>query len=439
MAARAAVHPSSVVAELGPAAAGPDSPARAPAWHSRAARRSRSPSGRSPSSARRGRSRVRDAGPPILDLSPVRDWWDGYYRIGRWPVEDIYFGLAGRFVRRVRLEDPAGFAALRGRGVLYLANHQVGIESILFSLIASALSGILTVTLAKIEHRTTWLGNLIRHAFAWPGAHDPGVITYFDRSNREELPRIIGVLAREIAGGGKSVMIHVEGTRALSCRAPVQKMSGAFLDMAIATGAPVVPVRFAGGLPVEPLTAKLEYPVGMGGQQITIGAAILPAELASLPYKERKERVIDAINGLGPAAVRGDAAPTRPRVRRGRRASGLHARGRAPSTPPSSRPCGGSTPRARRSRCCSPVPGRGASCSPTTRGGAGSPSWRAASTARAAPQSRSRETRSAEPGTRWTKGWRGGEVSSGGAKRGRWRSAATGPRSPHGDGSSADD
>ena len=245
---------------------------------------------------------VRDAGHPVLDLSPVRGWWDAYYQIGRWPVEDVYFGLAERFVRRVRLEDPAGFSALRGRGVLYLANHQVGIESILFSLIASGLSGVLTVTLAKIEHRTTWLGNLIRHAFAWPGAHDPGVITYFDRGNREELPRIIGVLAREIAGGGKSVMIHVEGTRALSCRAPVQKMSGAFLDMAIATGAPVIPVRFAGGLPIEPLAAKLEYPVGMGGQEITFGTAILPAELAALPYKERKERVIDAINGLGPAA-----------------------------------------------------------------------------------------------------------------------------------------
>ena len=104
-------------------------------------------------------------------------------------------------------------------------------------------------------------------------------------------------------------MIHVEGTRALTCRAPVEKMSGAFLDMAIATGAPVVPVRFAGGLPVEPLAAKLEYPFGMGGQQITIGAAILPAELASLPYKERKERVIDAINA---------SAPRRPGRRRSR-------------------------------------------------------------------------------------------------------------------------
>jgi 1-acyl-sn-glycerol-3-phosphate acyltransferase len=311
VAARAAAHPSSVESDAGQAAAGPGSPGGSSLVHARCPSE---PLTVRPLSVERtaGTVGISDAGSPTLDLSGVRDWWDRYYRIGRWPVEDIYFGLAGRFVRRVRLEDPAGFAALRGRGVLYLANHQVGIESIIFSLIASGLSGILTVTLAKIEHRTTWLGDLIRHAFAWPGAHDPGVITYFDRSNREELPRIIGVLAREIAGGGKSVMVHVEGTRALSCRAPVQKMSGAFLDMAIATGAPVVPVRFSGGLPVEPLTEKLEYPVGMGGQQIAIGTAILPAELAALPYKERKERVIDAINGLGPAVAEEGPYPPEP-------------------------------------------------------------------------------------------------------------------------------
>ncbi len=304
VAARAEVHPSSVELSVGPIGPGPTVDASAPVALASARYPAEPLTVRSLLVARgAGAVRVRDAGPPALDLAPVRDWWDAYYRIGRWPIEDLYFGLAGRFVRRVRLEDPAGFAALRGRAVLYLANHQVGIESILFSLIASGLSGILTVTLAKIEHRTTWLGNLIRHAFAWPGAHDPGVITYFDRSNREDLPRIIGVLARELASGGKSVMIHVEGTRALTCRAPVLKMSGAFLDMAIATGAPVVPVRFAGGLPVEPLAEKLEYPVGMGAQDILIGVAIQPAELASLPYKERKERVIAAINGLGPAAA----------------------------------------------------------------------------------------------------------------------------------------
>jgi 1-acyl-sn-glycerol-3-phosphate acyltransferase len=312
VAARAAVHPSSVAAAPVGGAAGLECAADAPGRL--VARAASEPLTVRLLAVERAAAAVTvtDAGPPTLDLSTVRDWWDGYFRIGRWPVEDIYFGLAERFVRRVRLEDPAGFAALRGRGVLYLANHQVGVESILFSLIASALTDVLTVTLAKIEHRTTWLGNLIRHAFVWPGAHDPGVITYFDRSNREELPRIIGVLAREIAGGGKSAMVHVEGTRALTCRAPVQKMSGAFLDMAIATGAPVVPVRFAGGLPVEPLAAKLEYPVGMGGQQITLGAAILPAELAALPYKERKERVIEAINGLGPAASEETPLPPDP-------------------------------------------------------------------------------------------------------------------------------
>ena len=301
VAARAAVHPASVSFEPDETAAGGEpSPA--------ATRRVLARCAAEPLTVRAltlerrpGAVVVADVAPPVIDLSPVRGWWDGYFKIGRWPVEDVYFGLAERFVSRVRLEDPAGFAALRGRGVLYLSNHQVGIESILFSLIATALSGTLTVTLAKIEHRATWLGNLIRHAFAWPGAHDPGVITYFDRSNREELPRIIGVLAREIAGGGKSVMIHVEGTRALTCRAPVQKMSGAFLDMAVATGAAVVPVRFTGGLPVAPAAEKLEYPVGMGAQEIIVGAAITPAELAGLTYKERKERAIDAINALGPA------------------------------------------------------------------------------------------------------------------------------------------
>ena len=359
VAARAAVHPSSVAVDMDTDAAASGSAgvdaslalARCPS----------EPLTVLPLTLERtaGSVSVRDAGPPTLDLSPVRDWWDGYYRIGRWPVEDIYYGLAERFVRRVRLEDPAGFEALRGKGVLYLANHQVGIESILFSVIASALSGILTVTLAKIEHRTTWLGNLIRHAFAWPGAHDPGVITYFDRSNRDELPRIIGELAREIAGGGKSVMIHVEGTRALTCRAPVQKMSGAFLDMAIATGAPVVPVRFAGGLPVEPLTAKLEYPVGMGGQQITIGAAILPAELAALPYKERKERVIDAINGLGPAASEEIPFPPDP----GFAAAAAEWASRTGASPEHAALFETMRrlrwPRGRRSLCCSPAPGTG--------------------------------------------------------------------------------
>jgi 1-acyl-sn-glycerol-3-phosphate acyltransferase len=244
---------------------------------------------------------VREARPPRLDLAPVREFWDRYFDIGRWPVEDLYYGLAERFVRRVWIEDPPAHEAIRGRAVLYLGNHQVGIESLVFAILASGLSGVATVTLAKAEHRTTWLGNLIRHAFSYPGAKDPGVITYFERQDPTQLPRVIAELGAELAAGTKSVMVHVEGTRSLTCRKPVIKMSGAFLDMAIATNAPVVPVRFVGGLPVEPLEKRIEYPIGMGQQDILLGRPLLPEQLAALPYKERKELVIGAINALGPS------------------------------------------------------------------------------------------------------------------------------------------
>ncbi|MFZ8452892.1 hypothetical protein ACO1MT_15220, partial [Staphylococcus aureus] len=89
------------------------------------------------------------------------------------PVEDLYYGLCERFVGDVVLSDPEAFAAVRGRSCLYLANHQVGVESLLFSVLAAGLSGTPTVTLAKAEHRTSWLGTLIAHNFRYPGVVDP--------------------------------------------------------------------------------------------------------------------------------------------------------------------------------------------------------------------------------------------------------------------------
>ena len=223
-------------------------------------------------------------------------------------VVDAVFGTGFEGVAR----SPA-FEAIRGRSALFLANHQVGVESLLFSIIASGLTEVPTVTLAKIEHKSTWLGQLIDLSFRYPGVRDPGVITFFDRDDKESLPRIIGDLAREMAGPGRSVMVHVEGTRSLTCRTPVQKMSGAFIDMALAVGAPIVPVRFVGALPVEPLENRLEFPVCMGRQDIHLGRPILPEQLAAMHYGARKSLVIDAINALGPdnaveAPLPGDAA-----------------------------------------------------------------------------------------------------------------------------------
>ena len=77
-------------------------------------------------------------------------------------------------------------------------------------------------------------------------------------------------------------------------------MSGAFLDMALAVNAPVVPIRFVGGLPREALDNRIEFPVGMGKQDIYIGRPILPEEMAPLHYGDRKKHLIGAINALGP-------------------------------------------------------------------------------------------------------------------------------------------
>jgi 1-acyl-sn-glycerol-3-phosphate acyltransferase len=215
-------------------------------------------------------------------------------------VEDLYYGLVERFVGDVVLTDPAAFAQVQGRSCLYLANHQVGVESLLFSLLISALSKTPTVTLAKAEHRTSWLGTLIAHNFSYPGVVDPGVITFFDRDDRASLLRIVGELGTAMKEGGKSVMVHVEGTRSLACRTPVVKISSTFIDMALAIGAPIIPVRLVGGLPVTPLEQRLEFPEGFGRQDYWLGRPLLPEDLARLPLKARKDVVLAAMNTLGP-------------------------------------------------------------------------------------------------------------------------------------------
>ncbi len=256
---------------------------------------------------------VRSEGEPRFDITPISTYWDSYFQMGqRWPVEDIYYGLISRFVRRVHVENPEALAAFNGRSILFVGNHQIGFESLALSILASGLTGTNTVTLAKMEHKVTWLGRLISHCFSYPGCNDPEVITFFDRANKRSLPKIIGELAEEMAGPGKSVMVHVEGTRSLECRSPVKLMSGAFIDMAINTDSPLVPIRFTGALPVEKMEKRIEFPIGMGQQDIWIGEPMQPAELKAIPLRERKQLVVNAINGLGPSNEIEEPLPSDP-------------------------------------------------------------------------------------------------------------------------------
>jgi len=174
------------------------------------------------------------------------------------------------------------------------------VESLMFVVLLGPLSGVQTLGLAKIEHRTSWIGRLQAAVAAWPGARDPHLLEFFDRSNKEALPGILQRIAGRMAAERQSLLVHVEGTRSLACGAPVQKISSVIIDMAVHARAPIVPVRFAGGLPRSPLTERLDFPLGFGRQDHWIGKPLLPEALEAMPYGERRAAVVRAINEAGP-------------------------------------------------------------------------------------------------------------------------------------------
>jgi len=236
---------------------------------------------------------------PVQFVPQARAWWRKTLGVAAgWPAEDICYGLAEHFAELV-IEDVDAFDAVRGRSCVYLANHQVGVESYLFSIVMSGLAGITTPVIAKAEHRQSWIGRIVSHSVAYPGVPDPGLMMLVDREHPASVANALLDLAIRMRAGSTSVLVHVDGTRALSCRQPVSRLSPALLDMALAADAPVVPVRFAGGLPVEPAVARLEFPVGYGRQQYRIGRPILPDTLSRIAYRDRAQAVLEAINALG--------------------------------------------------------------------------------------------------------------------------------------------
>ncbi len=243
---------------------------------------------------------VRSPRPARLDTSGVRSFWRERLASETPPVADLYLSLAERFVGKIEVEDPEDFRKLRGRSVVFLGNHQVAIESPLFSMLVSSMIDSIVVTIAKMEHKTGWLGRLIAHSFSYPGAVDPENIVYFDRADKSSLLGLATQMASAMVDQRKSILVHVEGTRALSSEARVEKISSIWADVSLNTDSPIVPVRFAHALPPS-TPERLEFPVGYGKQGFYLGKSIWPEELRALPLPDRKRRVLEAINGAGPA------------------------------------------------------------------------------------------------------------------------------------------
>lgn len=105
---------------------------------------------------RAGRERMLSSGVCVTDVGGVIRGFEKIWDPPAFPSMPnfyLHIGLAERFVRRVEREDPAGFAAHRGKPVMYLANHQVAVESILANILLSALSALPIKVVAKKEHR----------------------------------------------------------------------------------------------------------------------------------------------------------------------------------------------------------------------------------------------------------------------------------------------
>lgn len=221
---------------------------------------------------------------------------------------DLLGVLCGTFISRVVVQSPAEFKAVTARPVIYLANHQIGIESPLFMAIAYAMTGLPVQAVAKPDHVDAWLSFLMAFAQDSLGDCQPFSLMYYDRQNPLGLIETLKNSAMHKA----SLLVHVEGTRSMSADQPVTKISSIFLDVAVAKDIVIVPVRFVGGLPQEPTASRLDFPYGNGKQDYLLGAPILPEQLRSLPYGQRPRLVMDRINNLGPGKTEDVLLPPNP-------------------------------------------------------------------------------------------------------------------------------
>lgn len=219
--------------------------------------------------------------------------------VKRGASDDVVQALSHRFVDRVRFEQPEALGRLGDAPVLYMANHQVGIESFLFCCLVSAIRGGKAAGLAKAEHATSWFGRVLELTRSHPDVRFgvPGIIL-IRRGDPASLVEALAEVAATLTAGA-SVLLHVEGTRARREGHVVRRFHPALAELAVRTRVPVVPARFLGGLPDTATDERYEFPVGYGRQVYCVGEPIAASALAALDGRGRVERIARAINALG--------------------------------------------------------------------------------------------------------------------------------------------
>lgn len=167
----------------------------------------------------------------------------------------------------------------------------------LFPLIIPLITGSRVVTLAKKRVK----GDVLVQAFfrLLKGRLDEPIL-YIDQDDPQSVIKIMERFRQLMTEQGKSVLIHSQGVRTLSCRERLTTVSAIVSELAISAGVPIVPVRLYGGLPIEQLDYKIDFPVGYGSQDYVLGYPITPDDLARMDLKDRKQAILDGINGIAP-------------------------------------------------------------------------------------------------------------------------------------------
>jgi 1-acyl-sn-glycerol-3-phosphate acyltransferase len=202
------------------------------------------------------------------------------------------------------LFDEAGSTLCLATGpALYYANHQASYESFLFAFIHAALTGtrLFVVTHPGLfdndygEHCALLLEHL--HRIGHPAAELVQVVAV--PAELRAARRFLLDLPERLEG--RSLLVHVEGWRELYEGQRVHLMSRDLMQVTLDLRRQVVPVRFSGALPGQPLGHKFHLPYRMGRIRIAMGAPIAPDALAQGGTLAQRRRILGAINAMAPA------------------------------------------------------------------------------------------------------------------------------------------
>lgn len=218
------------------------------------------------------------------------------------PLVDLISALAQRFIGQTFFEDYEQFMNLGP--CIYLANHQVAIESLLFATLVYALKGHTVATVSKAQNEDHWLGQIQKNATKLYGDKNPLDIFYFNRENPEQFVQIFRDFLNKSFEKETSLFIHAGGTREQYEGEGLQNMSTFIIDNAVNAGIAIVPIRFSGALPFTDSGCKFELPDHLQGQTYTFGKALFPKDFENFHSQERTRLFIETLNNLQPSSER---------------------------------------------------------------------------------------------------------------------------------------